>query len=43
VIGDAGEDVAEIGFGIDAVQPTGRDQRVHGGGPDAAGIRSGNR
>jgi hypothetical protein len=36
VIGDAGEDIGEPGFGVDVVQRAGFDQRVDRGGAAAA-------
>jgi hypothetical protein len=39
--GEAGEDVAEIGLGGDAVELGGLDQRVEGGGACAAVVRAG--
>lgn len=41
VVGDAGEDVAQIGFGIHVVELGGLDERIDGGGAFATGIRSG--
>jgi hypothetical protein len=36
VIGDAGEDVTQVGFGVDAVQFAGFDQAVFGWSSDSA-------
>ena len=36
VVGDAGQDVAQIGLGIEAVELGGLDQGVDGGGAPAA-------
>jgi hypothetical protein len=41
VIGDAGEDVAQVGFGVDAVQFAGFDQAVDDGRALATAIRAG--
>jgi hypothetical protein len=41
VIGDAGEDVREVGLRIEAVHLGGLDDRVHGGGAPATGIGAG--
>lgn len=41
VIGDAGEDIAEVGFWVEAVELCGFDERVDGGGAFSTGIRSG--
>ena len=41
MVGDACEDVAQICLRIASVQFCGFDERVHGGGPDAAGIGAG--
>src|ERR1700726_622072 len=41
VIGDAGKHVAQVGFGVEAVQFRRLDQRVHGGGPLAAAVGAG--
>ena len=41
MIGDAGEDIAEVGFGIEAVELGGFDERVDRGGALAAGIGAG--
>lgn len=38
MIGDDGKDIAEIGFGIDAVEFGGFDERVDGGGAFASCI-----
>ena len=39
MICDAGKDGAEVGLGIDAVEPGGFDEGVDGGGPFASGNR----
>ena len=41
VVGDAGQDIAEPGFGIETVELGGFDQGVDGGGTFAAAVRSG--
>jgi hypothetical protein len=41
VIGDAGKHVAQVGFGVEAVQFRRLDQRVHGGGTLAAAVGAG--
>jgi hypothetical protein len=41
VVGDAHEDVAQIGLRIERVHFGGLDEGVHCGGPDAAGIGAG--
>ena len=41
MIGDAGQHVAEIGFGIETVEFSGADQAVDRGGAFATGIRTG--
>src|SRR5512144_1125314 len=41
VAGDAGEHVAEVGFGIEAVELGGLDQGIEGSGTLSAGIRTG--
>jgi hypothetical protein len=41
VVGDAGEHVAEVGFGIEAVELGGLDQGIEGGGAFAAGVGAG--
>ena len=41
MVGDAGEDVAEVGFRVDAVELGGFDERVHGGSSFAAAIGAG--
>ena len=41
MIGDAGQHVAEVGFGIKSVQVRGADQAVNCGGALAAGIGAG--
>lgn len=38
MVGDIGEDVAQIGFGIDAVHACPTDERVHGGGMLATAV-----
>lgn len=38
MVGDIGEDVAQIGFGIDAVHACHTDERVHGGGTLATAV-----
>jgi hypothetical protein len=38
VVGEAGEDIAEVGLGVEAVQGRGLDQGVEDGGPATAGI-----
>src|SRR5262245_36158056 len=39
--GEPGEDVAQVGFGVEPVELGGLDQGVHGGGPDAALVGAG--
>src|SRR3954451_11827583 len=41
MIGKPGEDVAQVGFRIEAVELCGLDQRVDGSGSLAAGVRAG--
>jgi hypothetical protein len=41
VVGDTRKDIAQISFGIDAIELGGFDERVHGGGSFAAGIGAG--
>ena len=41
MVGNAVENVGELSLGIDAVEPGGLDQRVHGGGSTAAGVGAG--
>lgn len=41
MIGDAGEDIAKIGFRIEAVELRGLDERQNGGGALAVLVRSG--
>ena len=41
MVGDAAEDIAQVVFGVEAIEFRGLDQRVHRGGPFATGIRSG--
>jgi hypothetical protein len=41
VVGNAGEDVAQVGLRIEAVQGRGLDQGVEDRGPAAPGIRAG--
>ena len=41
MIGDAGEDVAEVGLGIDVVELGGLDQGVDGGGALATFVETG--
>ncbi len=38
MVSDAGEDRAEIGFGIDVIQFAGLDEQLDGGGSFAAGV-----
>jgi len=41
MIGDAGEDVVQIGLGVEAIEFRGLDQRVHRRGALAATVRAG--
>jgi hypothetical protein len=41
VVGDAGEDVAQVRLRIEAVQGRGLDERVENRGPTTAGVRAG--
>ena len=41
VVGDAGDDVAEIGFGLEAVELGGFDDGIDRGGAGSAGVGTG--
>ena len=41
VVGDAAEDLSQIGFGVEAIQFGGLDEAIDGGGPLTARVRSG--